>query len=76
MITISNMHPGRSKKSGRRYFRGRLKDGGQIWLIEDTNKLGWTLKLDPVSLRATTIDLAGVRLVGSTDRLLITDGDA
>ncbi|HRJ68854.1 MAG TPA: hypothetical protein PK812_04525 [Beijerinckiaceae bacterium] len=56
MIRLASIKPGVSHKSGRRYFRGRLADGSTVWLIEDHDSPGWTLKLDPHEERPVTID--------------------
>lgn len=49
MIRLACMYPGQSKKSGRRYFRGKSRDGSTFWLIENDRTPGmWELKFDPL----------------------------
>lgn len=62
MIRLACMYPGRSQKSGRRYFRGKSQDGSTFWLIENDRVPGmWELKFDPLhdAAASTTATLIG-----------------
>jgi hypothetical protein len=72
MITLADMRPVVSRKSGRRYFRGRLADGSAVWLIEDRDGPGWTLKLDPASRPRATIDGIALKVPSPASPTLLT----
>lgn len=76
MIRIASMTPGVSRKSGRRYLRGRDRRGNIWWLMsrETASGMQWELRVD---LAGSIAEPDGAALSASPDdlRRILASGD-